>query len=90
MKLTEEIIEQIVNFGAFQYSNLKMANVLNLPENIIEEEMNNKSSEFYKLYLKGKDRADYVIDLKLFQMAKVGDIKALDKFEQRIFKRQNM
>jgi len=27
--------------------------------------------------------ADYVIDLKLFEMAKTGDIKALDKLDNR-------
>jgi hypothetical protein len=32
---------------------------------------------------KGKDLAEYVIDLKLFEMAKSGDIKALEKFETR-------
>ncbi|MFD1292650.1 hypothetical protein ACFQ5N_02270 [Lutibacter holmesii] len=88
MQIEKEQEEQIVNFGAFQYNNLKMANILNVTEKEVEIEMENKNSLLYNLYLKGKDRADYVIDLKLFEMAKSGDIKALNKFENRIFLRK--
>jgi len=41
------------------------------------------NSEFSQLLQKGRDMSDYVIDLRLFEMAKTGDIKALDKLEQR-------
>jgi len=41
-----------------------------------------------KLLQKGRDMADYVIDLKLFEMAKSGDIKALEKLDYRKRTRQ--
>ncbi len=33
--------------------------------------------------------SDYVIDLKLFEMAKSGDIKALEKLDLRKYARKN-
>ena len=89
MKITKEQEDQIINFGAFEYSNHKMANILEVDNSIVSKEMNNKNSGFYQLYQKGKDRSDYVLDLKLFEMGQRGDIKAIEKFEQRKFKRQN-
>jgi len=83
MKIEKENEEQIINFGVFTYDALKMANILNLEEAEIANEMRDKTSDFYKLYQKGCDMADYVIDLKLFEMAKSGDIKALDKLDDR-------
>jgi len=83
MKITEEQEEQIINFGVFGYSNERMSCLLGIDENGIEEEMEDTSSEFCKLYVKGKIKADYVIDCKLFDMARSGDIKALDKLNSR-------
>ena len=40
-------------------------------------------SVFYKTYMKGSDMANYLIDLKLFEMAQSGDIKAIDKLSER-------
>lgn len=88
MEIKKEQEEQIVNFGAFEYDNRKMANILDVAESIVATEMKNINSEFFQLYQKGKDRSDYVIDLKLFEMAKAGDIKAIDKFESRKFIRK--
>jgi len=89
MKIDEQTQEKIINFGAFEYKIDKMANVLGLPVAEVEAEFNNENSDFYKFYRIGKDRADYVLDLKLFDMAKAGDLKALDKFEDRKFTRNN-
>lgn len=83
MIIAKEAEEQIVNFGVFEYDTLKMSNILDVSEHEIIKEMKNTSSDFYKLYQKGVDMADYVIDLKLFDMAKSGDIKALDKLDFR-------
>ena len=83
MEITEDQKDQIANFGAFGYSNQRMSFVLEVPENEIEEEMNDTSSNFYSLYMTGKTKADYVIDCKLFDMARSGDIKALDKLSSR-------
>lgn len=85
---TEEDRERIINFGAFDYPPQKMANILGLETEYIKNLMKDKNSVFYSLFQKGIDMADYVIDLKLFEMAKSGDIKALDKLEQRKKKRE--
>lgn len=76
--------EMIVNFGAFSYSNEKMAAILLINEKQIANEMEDKNSDFYRLYSKGKNMRDYVLDLKLFEMAQSGDLKALDEFYARV------
>ena len=83
MEIKKEQHEQIINCGVFDYNAQKIANILGFEPKDIESEMKNKESELNKLLQKGKDVADYVIDLKLFELAKAGDIKALDKLIQR-------
>jgi len=84
MKIDEKLEEKIINFGAFNYDTEKIASILNMPKSEIENEMNDDKSKFYAMYQKGKNMADYVIDLKLFELAKSGDIKALEKLDMRI------
>jgi hypothetical protein len=86
MEIKKEQEEQIVNFGAFGYDALKIGNILGLTEIEIENEIKNENSELFKLLQKGRDMSDFVIDLKLFEMAKTGDIKALEKLD---FRRKN-
>lgn len=83
MKIGKDQEDQIVNFGVFGYDALKMANILDADESEIQKELEDETTFFNKLYQKGRDMSDYVIDLKLFEMAKSGDIKALDKLEAR-------
>jgi predicted transcriptional regulator len=83
MKITKEQEEQIINFGAFGYSENKIANILGLDVAEVSKDIKNQNSDLFKLLEKGKDMSDYVIDLKLFEMAKSGDIKALDKLQLR-------
>jgi len=82
--IIDEYEEMIVNFGAFSYSNEKMAAILLINEKQIAIEMEDKNSDFYRLYTKGKNMRDYVLDLKLFEMAQSGDLKALDEFYARV------
>jgi len=82
--IIDEYEEMIVNFGAFSYSNEKMAAILLINEKQIANEMEDKNSDFYRLYSKGKNMRDYVLDLKLFEMAQSGDLKALDEFYARV------
>ena len=89
MKIKKEQEEQIINFGALDYDSRIIASLLGLDEEEVEAYLNNKESEFSKLFQRGKDMADYVIDLKLFEMAKSGDIKALEKLENRKWNRDN-
>lgn len=83
MKLNQKQSVALLNMGAFDYDVHKMANILDVKSEDLEKEINNLNSEVSKLLKKGQDMADYVIDQKLFEMAKAGDIKALDKLETR-------
>jgi len=81
--LTEKQKEQIANCGAFNYSPDRCAAVLGWT---IEETMivfKDKESDFFEAYSSGQYKAEYVIDLKLFEQAQAGDIKSLDKLESR-------
>ena len=69
--------EQIINFGALGYPIEKISNIMDIKKEVLQCEI------FEELYQKGKDTSDFVIDLKLFEMAKAGDIKALDKLNSR-------
>jgi len=79
--INEEIEERIVNFGALGYPAKKMANVLGWPVDYVEAEMKSTTSQFAQLYERGSDLADYLLDKKLFDMAKAGDLKAMQKYE---------
>lgn len=83
MKIEKEQEEQIVNFGVFEYDAEKIASILCLDVKEVQEEIESKTSLLSQLLQKGRDMADYVIDLKLFEMAKSGDIKALEKLDYR-------
>ena len=60
-----------------------MSSILGVPEIEILSELKNKDSEFAKLFQKGDDMSEYVIDLKIFKVAKSGDINAIALFERR-------
>jgi len=83
MKITKEQEEMIINMGAFDYDIEKIASILGFETTELKAELKKKDSELTSLIKKGVDMSDYVIDLKLFEMAKVGDLKALEKFESR-------
>jgi hypothetical protein len=83
MEIKKEQEEQIINFGAFEYDEKKIASILGVDIKEVQKEISDKNSLLSKLLEKGKDMSDYVIDLKLFDMAKSGDIKALEKLDNR-------
>ena len=83
MKLSDIQIEQVINFGVFEYDSEKMSNILGFKKEEIDAQLKNTKSDFVKHYQKGRDLSDYVIDLKLFELAKTGDIKALEKLDLR-------
>ncbi len=75
--------EMIVNFGALGYDAKKMSSILGVSEIEIIQELKNKDSEFAKLFQKGVDMSEYVIDMKIFALAKQGDLAAIALFEER-------
>lgn len=84
MKYTDEFLKKIMQCGTLGYPLSKILNVLDIEnEAEFKVDFNNKESEVSKNYQKGIDRADFVLDSKLFEMAKDGDLKALDKYEKR-------
>lgn len=83
MNISADQEEQIVNFGALEYDAKKISSILGLDLKLVEAELNNKDSQMSILLQRGRDMADYVVDLKLFDMAKSGDIKALEKLDYR-------
>ena len=83
MLIEKEQEEQIINFGALGYDAKKIANILGVDPDTVSSEMSITDSKISVLLQKGKDMADYVIDLKLFEMAKSGDLKALDMLQKR-------
>ena len=83
MNIHKDNEEMIVNFGALEYDAEKISIILGEDIEEVKKEMKNKNSDLFKLLQKGKYLAEYLIDLKLFEMAKSGDIKALDKLDSR-------
>lgn len=83
MELNKDQKEKIINMGAFNYDASRIASVIEVEQIIVEKELKNTDSELCKLLKKGADLSDYVIDLKLFNLAQSGDIKALEKLEYR-------
>ena len=63
-----ENVEMIVNFGALGYDAKKISSILGVPEAEIIQELKDKNSELSKLFQKGVDMSDYVIDLKIFRI----------------------
>lgn len=74
--------EMVANFGALGYDATRMALILDASKDDVSEALTD-GSEFQRLYDQGVAMADYAIDVKLFELAKGGDIKALDKLETR-------
>jgi len=81
--ITEKEKSIIENLGAFEYSALMCSQILDWEIKEVELAFKNQNSGFYKMYNTGKVRAGYVIDLKLFEQAQSGDIKALEKLDMR-------
>ena len=83
MEINKDLEEKLINFGTFGYSMNKIAIILDIPMEDLIEKFEEEDSQYTRLYNRGQDLADYVIDEKLFALARGGDLKALDKFEQR-------
>ena len=84
MAYTEEQLKKMVHMRILDYSCEKCINVLDIEdEKQFTNDFSNQNSEIYKAFKKGKDKSDYAIDLKLFEKAKDGDLRALAEYEKR-------
>lgn len=84
MKYTDDLLKKVMQCGTLGYPLSKILNILDIEnEAEFKTDFNNRESVVSRNYQKGIDRADFVLDSKLFEMAKDGDLKALDKYEKR-------
>jgi hypothetical protein len=86
MTLSDEQLKKMVQMGILGYTAEQCINILDIePQDEADfiVQFNNPASPAAKNYTKGKDKATYQIDMKLFQMAAEGDLKALAKYEER-------
>ena len=84
MEYTEDFLKKMVQVGTLGYPLSKIMNVLDIEdEKQFTKDFDNPKSQVAKNYQKGIDKADFILDSKLFEMAKNGDLKALAKYEER-------
>ncbi len=89
MEYNEDFLKKMVQVGTLGYPLSKIINVLDIDDaKQFTKDFDNPKSKIAISYQKGVDKADFVLDSKLFDMAKGGDLKALDKYEAR--KRNNI
>lgn len=89
MEYNEDFLKKMVQVGTLGYPLSKIINVLDIEDTKqFTKDFDNPKSQVAISYQKGVDKADFVLDSKLFDMAKGGDLKALDKYEVR--KRNNI
>lgn len=85
----KELTDLVVSFGIVRYPLDKILNII--PDDVDRDEFitqfNDPNHPIAKAYQKGIDRSDYDIDIRLFEMAKSGDMKALEKYEERQYLR---
>jgi len=84
MEYNEDFLKKMVQVGTLGYPLSKIINVLDIEDHKqFTKDFDNPKSKVAIFYQKGVDKADFVLDSKLFDMAKGGDLKALDKYERK-------
>lgn len=84
MTYTEEQLKKIVHCGILGYGVQKCINILDIEnEQQFISDFQNPETELAKQYQKGVDKGEYQIDMKLYQKASEGDLKALAELEKR-------
>lgn len=78
--MSDELKQKFYDFGALRYANKKMASILRTTIEDVTSMMNGDLGECYE---SGSDAFDFAMDKKLMEMALSGDLKALQKIEQK-------
>lgn len=73
MSYTEDQKKKILDFGALGYNDETARKILDA----------DLTEEYEKIYEQGRLLSNYVIDMKLLEMAQQGDLKAIQKIEAR-------
>lgn len=82
----EEFLAKVKQLGSLCYPLEKCINVLDLQGDDVDrfiDEFDDPDSEVANAYAKGRDASDFFLDSKLFELARGGDLKAMQLFEQR-------
>lgn len=84
MEYNEDFLKKMVQVGTLGYPLSKIINVLDVEDTKqFTKDFDNPKSNVAISYQKGIDKADFVLDSKLFDMAKNGNLDALQKYESR-------
>lgn len=84
MEYDKEFIAKITGMGTLGYDAEKIINVLDIVDvDQFRKDFMNKDSDIYKAFQKGVDKSDYIIDMKLYELAKTGDMKAIELYDKR-------
>jgi 3-methyladenine DNA glycosylase AlkC len=90
MQYTPDQLSKVTQCGMLSYPPQKIVNIFDFEDEAkFLADFENKESEIYKAYQKGKDKADFIIDHKLFELAQKGDLNALKEFKLRKLKNEN-
>jgi hypothetical protein len=79
---TEDQQKVIKNMGALGYDAARISSIMGFEVKAVESWLNGDCI-FRKIYDDGARYAEYLIDLKLFEMAQAGDLKAMEKLEKK-------
>lgn len=86
MNIDQKFITKITSLGSLGYSYTQCINVMDISdedEAEFRKQWSDSGSRIAKAYLKGVDQANFAIDLKLYEKARNGDMKAIEMFERR-------
>ena len=83
MQYSATDLKNIQNCGMLSYAPEKIINLFEFEPLEFIKDFNDTQSEVYNAYRKGADMYDFIIDKALFDKAKEGDTKALEKLEMR-------
>lgn len=78
--MNEETKQKFIDFGALNYSDERMAQIIGVSETELRKMLKDGGSEAMEI---GQARYEYAIDKKLMDMALGGDIKALGELNKR-------
>jgi hypothetical protein len=78
MEYNEDFLKKMVQVGTLGYPLSKIINVLDIDDiKQFTKDFDNQKSQVAISYQKGVDKADFVLDSKLFDMAKGGGFKSI-------------
>lgn len=86
---SDDTLSAVKSFGLLEYPIPQILLLISdlttdaIDDYTFTQDINDVDHPLHKAYMRGKAMAEYQIDKKLFEMAKGGDMDALDKFERR-------